>query len=211
MTTEFSIGDTAVAVPVKAALSIKFKVAELRSERFTSGAGNGLTSSIKRTLRTSSGCSLSSKIRGHLKHFGFYPAIADASEKADNGRGGASCQKEDCTRRSSNVKASIAAEMHDNIDSYPAMARTAREEGFDDLADWFEILAKAERSHADRFQKALDSLDEQGHSQRVRPLFDYSSKFSVDLASDTGRNWVSWVPAGVWAFGRSLSFLVLLL
>ncbi|MCH8072433.1 MAG: rubrerythrin, partial [Proteobacteria bacterium] len=25
---------------------------------------------------------------------------------------------------------------------------------------WFETLAKAERSHADRFQKALDSLDE---------------------------------------------------
>ncbi len=59
-----------------------------------------------------------------------------------------------------NLKASIAAEMHDYIDIYPAMARTAREEGFDDIADWFEILARAERSHADRFQKALDSLDE---------------------------------------------------
>ena len=59
-----------------------------------------------------------------------------------------------------NLKASIAGEMHDYIDIYPAMARTAREEGFDDIADWFEILSKAERSHADRFQKALDSLDE---------------------------------------------------
>ena len=58
------------------------------------------------------------------------------------------------------MKASTAGEMHDHIDMYPAMAKTAREEWFDDIADWFEILAKAERSHADRFQKALDSLDE---------------------------------------------------
>ena len=39
---------------------------------------------------------------------------------------------------------------------YPGMARTAREEGFDEIADWFETLAKAERSHAGRFQKVLD-------------------------------------------------------
>jgi rubrerythrin len=38
------------------------------------------------------------------------------------------------------------------------MARTAREEGFDEIADWFETLAKAERSHANRYQKALDAL-----------------------------------------------------
>ena len=39
------------------------------------------------------------------------------------------------------------------------MARTAREEGFDEIADWFETLAKAERSHAGRFQRALDELN----------------------------------------------------
>jgi rubrerythrin len=38
------------------------------------------------------------------------------------------------------------------------MAKTAREEGFDEIADWFETLAKAERSHANRYQKALDSI-----------------------------------------------------
>ncbi len=59
-----------------------------------------------------------------------------------------------------NLKASIAGEMHDYADMYPAMARTAREEGFDDIAGWFDILSKAERSHANRFQKALDKLDE---------------------------------------------------
>ena len=42
---------------------------------------------------------------------------------------------------------------------YPGMAKTAREEGFDEIADWFETLAKAERSHYNLFQKALDTLD----------------------------------------------------
>jgi rubrerythrin len=41
---------------------------------------------------------------------------------------------------------------------YPGMAKAAREEGFPEIADWFETLAKAERSHANRFQKALDTL-----------------------------------------------------
>jgi len=39
------------------------------------------------------------------------------------------------------------------------MAKTAREEGQDEIADWFETLAKAEKSHAGRFQKALDEMD----------------------------------------------------
>jgi rubrerythrin len=39
------------------------------------------------------------------------------------------------------------------------MARTAREEGFDEISDWFETLAKAEKSHAGRFQKARDELE----------------------------------------------------
>ena len=42
---------------------------------------------------------------------------------------------------------------------YPGMAKTAREENLDEIADWFETLAKAERSHANRFKKALETLD----------------------------------------------------
>jgi rubrerythrin len=57
-----------------------------------------------------------------------------------------------------NLKAAIAGETHEYTDMYPGMAKTAREEGFDEIADWFETLAKAEKSHAGRFQKALDSL-----------------------------------------------------
>jgi rubrerythrin len=57
-----------------------------------------------------------------------------------------------------NLKAAIASETYEYSDMYPAMAKTAREEGFAEIADWFETLAKAERSHATRFQKALDTL-----------------------------------------------------
>jgi len=60
---------------------------------------------------------------------------------------------------SDNLKAAIAGETHEYTDMYPGMAKTARDEGFDEIADWMETLAKAERSHANRFQKALDSLD----------------------------------------------------
>ena len=59
-----------------------------------------------------------------------------------------------------NLKASVAGETHEYTDMYPSMTREAREEGFDEIADWFETLAKAEKSHAGRFQKALDTLDD---------------------------------------------------
>lgn len=57
-----------------------------------------------------------------------------------------------------NLKSAVAGETHEYSDMYPGMAKTAREEGFDEIADWFETLAKAERSHANRYQKALDAL-----------------------------------------------------
>ncbi len=61
-------------------------------------------------------------------------------------------------RTRENLKASIAGETHEFTDMYPGMAKVARDEGFGEIADWFETLAKAERSHANRFQKALDAL-----------------------------------------------------
>jgi rubrerythrin len=59
---------------------------------------------------------------------------------------------------SDNLKSAIHGETHEYTDMYPGMAKTARDEGFDEIADWFETLAKAERSHANRFQKALNEL-----------------------------------------------------
>src|SRR5690606_247944 len=58
-----------------------------------------------------------------------------------------------------NLQAATAGETPEHTDRHPGMAKTARTEGFEEIADWFETLAKAERSHANRFQKALDVLD----------------------------------------------------
>lgn len=58
-----------------------------------------------------------------------------------------------------NLAAAIAGETQEYADMYPGMARAAREEGFEEIADWFETLAKAERSHAHRFRKALEALE----------------------------------------------------
>ena len=57
-----------------------------------------------------------------------------------------------------NLKAAIAGETHEYTDMYPGMAKTARKEGFGDIADWFETLAKAEKSHAGRFSSLLKTI-----------------------------------------------------
>jgi rubrerythrin len=57
-----------------------------------------------------------------------------------------------------NLKSAVAGETHEYETMYPGFAKIARDEGFADVAEWFETLAKAEKSHAGRFQKAHDSL-----------------------------------------------------
>ena len=57
-----------------------------------------------------------------------------------------------------NLKSAVHGETYEYTNKYPGMAKTAREEGFAEIADWFETLAKAEKSHAGRFQKAADTL-----------------------------------------------------
>ena len=57
-----------------------------------------------------------------------------------------------------NLAASVAGETYEYTEMYPAMAKSAREEGFEDIAEWFETLAKAEKSHAGRFSKGLTQV-----------------------------------------------------
>jgi rubrerythrin len=57
-----------------------------------------------------------------------------------------------------NLAAAVAGETYEYTDMYPGMAKTARDEGFDEIADWFETLAKAEKSHAGRFSQGLESI-----------------------------------------------------
>lgn len=57
-----------------------------------------------------------------------------------------------------NLQSAVHGETHEYTNMYPGMAKTAREEGFTEIADWFETLAKAEKSHAGRFEKALSTI-----------------------------------------------------
>lgn len=57
-----------------------------------------------------------------------------------------------------NLRSAIVGETHDHADLYPEFARTARNEGFEEIAEWLETLAGAEHNHARRFQEGLDSL-----------------------------------------------------
>lgn len=57
-----------------------------------------------------------------------------------------------------NLKAAVAGETYEYTEMYPGFAKTAREEGFAEVAEWFETLARAEKSHAGKFQSTLDSM-----------------------------------------------------
>src|SRR5262252_1881078 len=57
-----------------------------------------------------------------------------------------------------NLKSAIEGETYEYTQMYPGMAKTARDEGLAELAEWFETLAKAEKSHAGRFTKGLDRV-----------------------------------------------------
>ncbi len=57
-----------------------------------------------------------------------------------------------------NLKAAVAGETYEYTEMYPGFAKTARDEGFKEIAEWFETLARAEKSHAGKFQATLDAL-----------------------------------------------------
>lgn len=57
-----------------------------------------------------------------------------------------------------NLRAALASELQEFTELYPTFARTARAEGFEEIAEWFETLARAQKSQAGRFQRGLDAL-----------------------------------------------------
>jgi rubrerythrin len=57
-----------------------------------------------------------------------------------------------------NLKSAIEGETYEYTQMYPGFAQTAREEGFDNIAEWFETLARAEKSHAGRFNDGLSNV-----------------------------------------------------
>ena len=61
-----------------------------------------------------------------------------------------------------NLKAAVAGETYEYTQMYPGFAKQAREEGFAEVAEWFETLAKAEKAHAGRFAKGLQQVKAEG-------------------------------------------------
>ena len=57
-----------------------------------------------------------------------------------------------------NLKSAVAGETYEYTQMYPGFAKVAREESLTEIAEWFETLARAEKSHAGRFQQGLDAL-----------------------------------------------------
>jgi rubrerythrin len=57
-----------------------------------------------------------------------------------------------------NLKSAIAGETYEYTEMYPGFSKTAREEGFEEVAEWLETLARAEKSHAGRFTQALEGV-----------------------------------------------------
>jgi len=58
-----------------------------------------------------------------------------------------------------NLKAAVDGETYEYTEMYPGMSKTARDEGFEELAEWFETLARAEKSHAGRFNQGLSKVE----------------------------------------------------
>jgi rubrerythrin len=57
-----------------------------------------------------------------------------------------------------NLKSAIAGETYEYTEMYPGFSKTAREEGFEEIAEWLETLARAEKSHAGRFTQGLENV-----------------------------------------------------
>jgi rubrerythrin len=57
-----------------------------------------------------------------------------------------------------NLKSAVEGETYEYTEMYPGFAKTARGEGYEEIAEWFETLARAEKSHAGRFTKGLEGL-----------------------------------------------------
>lgn len=58
-----------------------------------------------------------------------------------------------------NLRAAAKGEEHEWSELYPAMAKVAREEGFDAIARTFDAISVAEKQHGKRYQELADNLE----------------------------------------------------
>jgi rubrerythrin len=85
---------------------------------------------------------------GHA--FGHFDFLAEVGDPVTGSAVGKTAQ---------NLQSSIDGETYEFTEMYPGFARTARDEGFEEIAEWLETLARAEKSHAGRFSKGLDAVN----------------------------------------------------
>ena len=84
---------------------------------------------------------------GHaFGHFDFLAAVGDPVTGVEVGP------------TADNLKSAIEGETYEYTEMYPGFARTAREEGFEEVGEWLETLARAEKSHAGRFLQGLEQI-----------------------------------------------------
>jgi rubrerythrin len=81
-----------------------------------------------------------------LRHFEFMKAVGDPVTKVP------------VPDVKAMLESAIKGETYEYTSMYPEFAKVAREEGFDEIAKWFETLAKAEKAHAGKYQEALKAL-----------------------------------------------------
>ena len=58
-----------------------------------------------------------------------------------------------------NLEDCIKGENYEHTSMYPEFAKTAREEGFNDIAKLFEEVADIEKEHEKRYKKLLENLE----------------------------------------------------
>ncbi len=56
------------------------------------------------------------------------------------------------------LASSVKGETYEYTEMYPTFAKVAREEGFEEVAKYFDVLTKAEHAHANKYAEALQTL-----------------------------------------------------
>ena len=70
-----------------------------------------------------------------------------------------------------NLKDSAAGENYEWTEMYPSFAKTAREEGFDKIADVFEAIAVAEKQHEKRYLALMKNIREEKVFKKDQKVF----------------------------------------
>lgn len=69
-----------------------------------------------------------------------------------------------------NLKAAAVGENYENVTMYPEFAKTAKEEGFDDIAKIFRSIGVAEKRHEDRYVKLAANIEDGSVFKKSSPV-----------------------------------------